>query len=511
MNPFAGPTFYLPILYGAGLIKLFGFSFTLLRLSTLALTLFTLIILYFFLNKISKNPKLSFLGALTLWLNPIFYNLSFTFMTDIPALLFIIASVYAYYVGFEKNNKLLLLLGGLISIAGFFIRQTNILVLIAAGIYALTQLKKNNPVIPAKAGIQPKPVFVVFTGFSGLSRGNDNNTSFKHLLWIFGIPALVWLAVYYFLFSRELLSQAIGSHAISGPFNLFKHGLWWLWYSLIYIGFFTAPFFIGWSVNNIREFKKIRLALPIIFSLLIAAVIYLSTKDYFPYIPNIINRTGLGPLASVLNGETIPLFSGKIYGAFTLLFAAAGAWSFYYLWPPKKEREENINTPQIFFFIQIIFFLIPILFLESFDRYFLPIFFFTLAVMISNLNKQKLSGMATAVVLTLYAIFSISQTAFYLNWNNARWELAATATPFVSASHQIDAGFEWNGWHSYWSARNSGLTTGTATSPWWIRSLFMNNTEDYIVAFSPIRPYTVIKIKIVPGLNPNNHLYLLKK
>ena len=55
LMPFAGPTFYVPILYGAALTKIFGFSFTLLRESTLVLTFFLLFTFYFLLNKFSNK------------------------------------------------------------------------------------------------------------------------------------------------------------------------------------------------------------------------------------------------------------------------------------------------------------------------------------------------------------------------------------------------------------------------------------------------------------------------
>jgi len=68
-----------------------------------------------------------------------------------------------------------------------------------------------------------------------------------------------------------------------------------------------------------------------------------------------------------------------------------------------------------------------------------------------------------------------------------------------------------DGWYSYWNAQNSGLKNGPLTAPWWIYQIFYNNTEDYIVSFSPFNGYEIATDKIVPGPNPNNHLYLLKK
>src|SRR3989344_3697780 len=56
MIPFAGPTFYVPILYGAALVKLFGFSFSLLRISTLVIATGILFLFYQTLLSSTKKP-----------------------------------------------------------------------------------------------------------------------------------------------------------------------------------------------------------------------------------------------------------------------------------------------------------------------------------------------------------------------------------------------------------------------------------------------------------------------
>ncbi|PIT86259.1 MAG: hypothetical protein COU33_04175 [Candidatus Magasanikbacteria bacterium CG10_big_fil_rev_8_21_14_0_10_43_6] len=79
--------------------------------------------------------------------------------------------------------------------------------------------------------------------------------------------------------------------------------------------------------------------------------------------------------------------------------------------------------------------------------------------------------------------------------------------------HNIDAGYEWDGWHAFRSAEDAYLQgeKGPFGTPWWIYHIFVNNTQDYIVSWSPIPPYEVVEEREISGLNPNSTLYLLRK
>jgi len=202
--PFAGPTFYVPILYGSTLTKIFGFSFSTLRISTLVLALSTLLFFYSLLTKITHKPIWAFIGVLTLWFNPIFYNLSFTFMTDIPALFFFMAGLYLYWFGFKRGDGRLLFWGSIFAILGAYTRQTTILLFVAAGIYAL---------------INPKKIDV------------------PTILGAFGIPLVLASAAYIYLLTYNLLPQGTSLHIVGSGSDVAKHVLWWLFFSFMYLGF----------------------------------------------------------------------------------------------------------------------------------------------------------------------------------------------------------------------------------------------------------------------------------
>ena len=270
LMPYAGPTFYVPILYGASLSKVFGFSFTLLRISTLVITLLLLLVFYLFLNKITHKPGLSFLGTLALWFNPITYNLSFTFMTDVPALLLLLLAIYSYYLAFTTKKPGWLFWGSVLAVIGFFTRQTNILILVAAGLFALKDIK---------------------------------NFKFKNLVWSFGIPLAIGGIVYSWLTVYQLLPQSTTSHFIEGTGRLLGHMKWWIWYTPMYLGLFLFPLTAGWLTAHKRGWKNGKLWILFILLGGLAVLIRQVWHLQFPYIGNIISIYGLGPTKGVIAGE----------------------------------------------------------------------------------------------------------------------------------------------------------------------------------------------------------------
>lgn len=502
MPPYAGPTFYVPILYGAGLTKIFGFSFTLLRISTLILALATFILFYKFLMRVSDKPTLNFALTLALWFNPIFYNMTFTFMTEVPALLLIISAIYAYYLGFTKNKPSWLFWGSVFSVLGMFTRQTNIIVMAAAGLYALTQLRY---------------------------------IRFRDVLWSFGIPGLIGISTYFSLSKNNLLPPGIEFHYLKSADAVLEHSAWWLIFTFAYIGFFVLPIAFGWIIKNFKKILSPKVFAYPLFVVVIALYVKYRYGFQFPYVLNIINTYGLGPMQGVLNGMLKPMFASRIWAILTIFIAASAGWLVYIVQTRRQSKIKemfedmwnklldvlHLNARPVipgdktkFILLFVLLFTIPILLFDSFDRYFLPIYIGVAILISKKIQENELSMVAVYAGILVYAVFSISQTAFYINWNKARWDMANTilAESGLKAEN-VDAGYEWDGWHTYWTAHEAQQAgaVGPWGAPWWLTHLFVNNTQDYIVSFSPIPPYNVVKEVNIKGWNPNDTLYLLEK
>jgi 4-amino-4-deoxy-L-arabinose transferase-like glycosyltransferase len=123
----------IQVWWGAAWIWLFGFSFTLVRLSVLPLALGAVALVYLIARRASLSPSDSLFAALLTGLNPRFMVLAPSFMTDVSALFFLMASLYGFVRAVETASQVpartrdtlaWLALGMLCGMLGGTIRQT---------------------------------------------------------------------------------------------------------------------------------------------------------------------------------------------------------------------------------------------------------------------------------------------------------------------------------------------------------------------------------------------------
>jgi dolichyl-phosphate-mannose--protein O-mannosyl transferase len=89
-TPFLGWQLYL----GAAFIKLFGFSFTAVRMSTLLVAMVLAFVLQRTLVRANINERNATIGTLALVLSPLYLMLSVTFMSDIFGLFAVVLCLY---------------------------------------------------------------------------------------------------------------------------------------------------------------------------------------------------------------------------------------------------------------------------------------------------------------------------------------------------------------------------------------------------------------------------------
>jgi hypothetical protein len=128
---------FAQILWGALFCLPFGFSFSALRVSTVILAWLGALALYGTLRELGRARSESLIAALVLIANPVFFLLSFSFMTDVP---FVSVSNIAFFFivrAFSKRKPLELWLGCAFGVVGFFIRQIAIAIPGAVLVYAI--------------------------------------------------------------------------------------------------------------------------------------------------------------------------------------------------------------------------------------------------------------------------------------------------------------------------------------------------------------------------------------
>jgi hypothetical protein len=86
----------IQVWWGAAWVWLFGFSFTLVRLSVWPLALGAVALVYLIARRASLSPYDSLFAALLTGLSTLFLPLAATFMTDIPGFFFLLACLYGF-------------------------------------------------------------------------------------------------------------------------------------------------------------------------------------------------------------------------------------------------------------------------------------------------------------------------------------------------------------------------------------------------------------------------------
>ncbi len=107
-------TLFTHLLWGILFTKAFGFSFFILRLSTIISSLIGVLTLFKLVNKISKDELTALLASLIMLFNPLYFNLTNTYMTDVNFNTLLVLSCY-FAFDFFQSNRFISLVGVFIS------------------------------------------------------------------------------------------------------------------------------------------------------------------------------------------------------------------------------------------------------------------------------------------------------------------------------------------------------------------------------------------------------------
>ena len=114
------------ILWGALFARVAGFSFAVLRLSTVVLAALGCWAVYLALREMGCRRGTSLLGALALALDPVYFALSFSFMTEVPFVSLSALALYCYVRATRRRARAPLWAGGVCATAAFLVRPIGI-------------------------------------------------------------------------------------------------------------------------------------------------------------------------------------------------------------------------------------------------------------------------------------------------------------------------------------------------------------------------------------------------
>jgi Tfp pilus assembly protein PilF/4-amino-4-deoxy-L-arabinose transferase-like glycosyltransferase len=426
------------VLWGTLFCVPFGFSFTALRISVIVLGFAGTIIFYFLLNNFTGNKKLSLIGALLLLVNPIFFSLSNSFMTDVPFLSFVLFATYFFVKAIKKPELKYILPAVIFSVIATLIRQMGIVIPIA---YALTQAIKNKPPLRQWAKyFLPAIVVLAAMGFTilWLNHGGSETPKFS------GGPISTLLSkpnvIAFNIFERSSIifyycGISLLPLLLFSGYNLFKD---YTYHEKIRAGIFIA-FFIpclmfGWSKFPIDDVGNIIDGCSIgPKTLRDAYILHLHDPGHM--------NTGIRYFLSIIGLTGAVLLLMNMVNLFTQLFQSTGKGKLF---------EISFQHINLLLFIAG-YFLLICLPEKFFDRYFLPLIPVITLLVISIVNPnwhfKRNMFLFSLIYIFLLSSFSSLATHDYLQWNRTRWETANYLTKELNIpAYRIDGGMEYNGW-----------------------------------------------------------------
>lgn len=466
--PWSGASCLVQMWYGAVLCKVFGFSFEVLRVSTLILGIAADIGVYAFARVLGVSATVSLFAALVFALSPLRVNLGFTFMTDVPFTAFAIWGACAYAAAVQRRNIRLLLIGAVLAAVASLVRQHGAFLAAAAALVLLAQPWNETDTVTARirrACIAVAPSVLALGAY------------YAWLLWTEALP--------------EAVLRKVGE---ARPFDLLTLGNL-LFRAIEYFGLLLLPLAVACRRHLLAT---VPIAFTSVTALLAAAATFLFFREnaLMPYLPSIIHDGGLGTMTlrdTLFLGLASPGAIGPTLRWPLTVVSTIAAGVVVPSWLVAVRRSPNAETT---FAAMLLLCMLAGSLLHSrfyFDRYLLPLqpaAIVLTAIAIDRLRGGDSIGIAAWFTLAVMAAYSVAGTHDYLAWNRARFSLLDELTAAGITPRRIDGGVEFNAWHlakvSGHSPSNDEVRVGHPESEkswWWVVD------DEYVVSMHPLAGY----------------------
>jgi 4-amino-4-deoxy-L-arabinose transferase-like glycosyltransferase len=429
-------TLFGHVLWGSLFAKTFGFSFTILRISGSVAGFLGVVFTYRLINYLCADKKTSFLAALILVANPVYFSLSNTFMTDIPFFACSVISLF-YYVRYLREGKNSMLLWAILfSCYSVLIRQTGIVIPLAVSFLGLWENRKNarlyfSSALPAlSAGI----VLILFTWW--LKKFNQPAEAFQ------GAGSV-----------RDYLQQ---------PMTILSNLSFRTRLVLLYAGLFLFPLILISVLESLRKTTS--------WQKLIAAGIFVTSLYSlfrvlwsFPY-ENIFNEYGIGPLttfdslvAKINLPSDLPVPGILVVKILSLMGGAALVTKFYFVSFALLRKEKDFKSG---FSRRIVFCAcvciaifsglcaLPDFFFDRYVLFLLPAFLLVLLFPSPALLSRVKFIFSFGFILAML-FFSAIILHDYFSWQRCRWQAGNFLLQQGIKAENIEGGYEFNGWTAY--------------------------------------------------------------
>ncbi len=475
-------TAVLQTLYGAALGRIFGLSHYTLMASTMILAGLSIMETYIWLRRWHGGVE-SILGALVLLVQPLFYGLSHTFMTDIPSLVFIVPTVMFLYLGLVDDKNRYLILGSILAVLGFWVRQFSILPILGVLLYFV--------IFERRVFLQRDKVIII--------------TAFLLVLPL--LNGLVWLAQF----------RAPGAYPLNiafvPPLSYVRN----LTRAFIYLGSFFFPLGVVYLINYrklINDLRQLNSASKLLVTVLIAGSLLLVVYYYGVFLKQkygvatqlfaytYIGPTGVGP--DLISGTKPLLYPDFLWIPifFLSLVTVVGLTTHILRKIGEGDRRFRVLS------LLAISMILPIgAILWDDHRHYLLTVPLLLPFVISSVSKLRAYKTILILLIILFGFWSTYGTYDYISWNSARWEGIDILLQSGVPEYEIDGGMEYDArflLEPYNTPRDEAVN-------WqgWAYSI----SDKYVISFNPLPNYATLKTIDYSGLfgEKLGSIYVLEK
>jgi len=472
------------VLWGALFCLPFGFSFVALRLSTAVLGGVGVVAIYLLLREVGAGVKLALLGAIVLALNPLFFSLSLSFMTDVPFCALSTVALLFFVRGLRTQARSDILIGYAAAAGAILIRQPGAIIPVAfAIVYAVShrfdRRSLTYAILPASAEL------LLLFAYPAVLRHS------------IGLPAL-------YITAHDSL-RALSLAATRDWLRVVRTIGDRLLVETIYLGAFLLPLSIvttSWSLRGIGErLRRGRLSIGLAAGTLLGGVL-LAQHRVMPLSGNVLFDFGLGPPllrdTYLLHLHHLPTAPQAGWLVLTAAGVLGGALIVARLCTALRAdaaapAEARTTRRQLLFVVLVsTTYLLGTAVTTSspqyafFDRYVVfamaPLMVVLVCGARMGTQAARVPSVAAVAVLLAYGLFAIGATHDYLAWNRARWLAVDDLIRLGVSPQRIDGGFEVNAWYRYNPRRPLESLRSV-----WVRG------DGYVIAFGPVRSYSAAR------------------
>ena len=428
--------------WGALAIRLFGFSFVAVRLSTIPFAMGAVTFCFLVLRQVGLTPRAAAFVTLIMGLSPIFLPVAVSYMTDVPGLFFYFASLYFLFratsASEEGKGYGWLALGLCTGFLGGTVRQVVWFVPFAVLPY-MTWVRRKNVLFAAAS-----------TGGWALTMGG-------------AVAVLSWFKRQPYIEAQHSLRHQF-EHAVQRPgWEMTMLARFGLMLFLLCLPA-TLPLALRAGISTWRGGPSRRILVGLLALAVLCAVLIHPSLASIPWVPSTLNWEGINGSAPLPGRPIVLTKTLRTVIALTVYFlCCVVAGEFVNLrervgrvWRALCEPSSSIFALAAMSFVSISYFLMVIVRaaeLDVFDRYLLPLLPWAAALLVLVCEEDDLGRWSlqravpyAVTVLALLAAYAVVSTQDLWSLAQARAiavrRMEAAGVPRAA----IDAGFEYNAW-----------------------------------------------------------------